>query len=294
MNEDALRYELNFYIPGEIPSARELCRLLAAIEASLMWGYVLWMKDYHADAHRKYETEAGKGKTEDHAAYAVYRPIDEMWEGLQDNFKTFLIQKYKMVAAEATAAQHNQISIDVHNFIYSFRHSEKEPRNVPQIIIPPSVPPLTRISDEEALDGFVKKVGFSGMPRTDDIVDWVSSELGDEFLLTNRVLPSGSIEFFFDALIIASYLGLQDFPALKETIAYTLATLKTWIGKTPKRKVSTPELSPQLLRLMAHYDDVSLSIDGNRVNIRLKLAGNIEQQAPVRRQTKVRGHRRKP
>ena len=277
MNKDAQRYEINFYIPGKIPSARELCRLLASIEASLMWGYVLWMKDYHADSYRNYKAEASKGKTEDHAAYAVFRPIDEMWEGLQHNFKGFLIQKYEMVAAEVITAQQHQFSTDVHNFNYTYMGDRDIESREFKFIIPPSIPPLTRLTEGQALHDFVYKVGLSGTPRIDDIVDWVSSELGDEFLLTNMIVPSGSIEFVFDALAIAAYLGLQDYPALKETMEYTLATLKTWIGRTPKRKVSTPELSPPLLRLMARYDDVSLSIDGDRFDIRLKRSEQARQ-----------------
>ena len=295
MNEDAQRYELNFYIPGKIPSARELSRLLTAIEASLMWGYVLWMKDYHADAHRKYKAESDKGKPEDKAAWAVFRPVDEMWKELQKSFKVFLIQKYKMVAAATIAAQYDQFSSDVHNFSYAYRSSSREESaSALNLVIPPSVPPLTRITEEKALEDFVEKVGLSGTPRIDDIVDWVSSELGDEFLLTNRVIPSGSIEFVFSALTIATYLGLQDLPALKESMAYTLATLKAWLGRTPEKKVSTPQLSPSLLRLIARYENVSLSIDGNSIEIRLKNAGNVEQQVHAYKQMKGKRRKRKP
>ncbi|GEM_PF-6618815 len=275
MRQDNVR-SLSFYVPGGLPSARDLQGLLLILESSLVWAVVARTEKAKNDAWVRVTQTSGE---EEEECRREWRELKARSQAFKKSFSDFLVRKYRPLLFDAHSWVGSPPPPDLHSLMDVLRRragSTEESswleeeisnalRDLREMCSPESR--SRRITRSRELDGSDFHIA--------DFNEWIAAEFGRELLPTQKIRPGKSVEFIFDMVAITSMVVLQDHDVAKEIIVYTMAVLRAWMGKRPKvgpssQTIKVPRLTGPLLQLMGRYDEVELEVKEDRLRLVLK------------------------
>jgi len=249
--------KLRIYVPGKIPSGRDIQNLCAIFEVSLVWAAI---------------------------SFTAMSDDRKVFNGYVRSFISYLEDKNRNLLLSSAANLKDRIddlrqTLDVAKLLqsdtkyltsyphYGIRKAPDSPEE--------ALKNLTNLvnSPKKWIRTFNRDRGFGeGNFLFTDFNDWVSEYIGNNVLDTEVVSTTNSIEFIFNIITFASIFGLQSSPILKDVITYSITVVQEWLGKSKAKPIlgHPPKLSPTLLRTISKYDDVEIVVNNTEIKISLK------------------------
>jgi len=271
-NKDAQKQQyFRVYIPGGLPSARDLIELLSILEGSMAWAPIAVASEARDRAHRIYMSTSGE---EERKARDEQKEWDTVLDPLKKSYSQFLNNKYGKMLLEASATGYAPHPLEIRDLLRMLdrdRELSKErrfEREELEYLIHRLYDSQESARPERRVEKALTKRSFDGEDfNIVDFSEWVSDDLGRNILQTKDILPGKSIEFLFDVGALLCVIAYQDYPVFKDLAVYSLGVLRSYIGKEKKPRptegMRPPTLTPSMIRLMGQYDEVHLEWEGD-------------------------------
>jgi hypothetical protein len=244
------------YIPGELPSFTETSTILVMVEVHVIWAAIALVQ-----SRLNYLKGDRSSWSSDEPWYREFSAIENgVLNPITESYSAFLKRKYFPVVTEAVA-------------VAAFG------RMSPQMDVKYERNPYRDVPFEDWIRyGFLRDRQIGGdQTDFDDVVAWISSELGPSVFPTIELSTSRSVEFLTDIAQISAMVVFEHAPLAKEICLYAAGRIREIIRgeETPrKRDVAPIRLTPAVTRLIAKYDDVDVEFDQERQALKMSLRRN--------------------
>lgn len=276
MSESAPKnIRMRLYIPGGLPSGRDLIDLLNIFECSLAWAPIALAFQAQEEAQIRWSKTFGE---EENKAAAERKGWDETLKPLRKSYSQFLSNKYSNMLLEVLAKGSGSFQYVLLDLL---RSSEKDQRlEEKSEILKRILRDMTEdMRPEHTIDRVLSKRLFGGENfNIVDFSEWISSDIGRSLLITKKIAPDKSVEFLFDIAAVLCIVNYQDLPVFKDIAVYFLGILRSYIGTQRKpmtmEGMKPPALSPSMIRLLGQYDEVHLVWEGQEPRLVLEMKKN--------------------